>query len=155
MTDFAKYRDLSKDEALAVTVYDPTGRPEIGDDGEPVQLFLLPPACPKAVSRIEEIAERRRKRAEQNELTREDSRDYEREINAAFLEGWSNNWEIDGEKPEFSRKAAVDLAREIPPFNELLWRWRTDSGNCWRALLAKRSNGRDGEASSTGEKAPA
>lgn len=152
MTDFAKYDALSADEPIPVTVCDPLGAPEIGDDEKPVQLFLLPPACTLVVSRVEEISERRRKRAEEGKLTREDSRDYEKEINAVYVEGWTSNWSIDKEKPEFSRKAAVDLARRVPPFNELLWRWRTDSGNAWRALLAMRASGPDGKANSTDPK---
>lgn len=147
MSDLNVFDALHEDKPIPVPLKDPVGHPHKGNDGKPIIFDLLPPNCPKAKARIAAVVERKRTLAASEEtLTREQVEAFDHAVIAAYIDGWSRNWELDKTQMVYTEDNAIRLVGRVAPVKQMLVNWGTHQGNAWAALQSARLNGRAGEA---------
>jgi hypothetical protein len=144
---------LSSDEAYPVDIVLPDNRTVLtDDDGEPVQIFLLPPDCEKLEKRRAKLndwlAAARREKAGVTDAKWEHYRISEAAI---IVDGWSDNLVLDGEAVAYSETEAFRLMQRFPYLRRTIAGAGKNESICWASSFAQRVNGDSGAADSIDE----
>ena len=144
--DFEKYEALSSDTPIPLDMLGPDGKPLIGDDGKPVQFFLLPPDSKHLNRERDAFRTVWREKQGDDEETPEDKDRKAIEFTALSVAGWSKNWTLEKKKPAYSRKKAVEVLSRFPFVYDQVLVWSSSRGKAWAFLSENAQNTVSGEA---------